>query len=172
MTTQASRLSADLATKIKSIRGVTLDVDGVLTDGTIILDAAGREFKIFHVHDGLGLLQLQRLGLTIAIVSGRESEAVSRRAQELNIDLVYQNVQDKTGVLCEIIQKTGITEREFAHIGDDLGDLAMFSQVGVAVAVANAVDVVKQRADYVTQRSGGLGAVREFCDLVQEIQTR
>lgn len=143
-----------------------LDVDGVLTDGRLFYGSAGIEMKAFNVHDGYGIKKIQLEGISIAIVSGRTSDAVERRAKELNIRFLFQNVAQKDEVLEELCQESGIQPRHMAHVGDDLPDLALFQIVGLGIAVADARVEVQKSADFVTKAKGGEGAVREVCELI------
>ena len=153
------------------IRCVTLDVDGVLTDGRIVYGSDGTEYKAFNVQDGLGIKKLHALGLHVVIISGRDSNVVAQRAHELGIRHVYQGIDDKPAAIKTVLAEIGCDLVEVAHMGDDEPDRELFELVGVGVAVANAVAGVKRAADVVTQRSGGDGAVREFCDLLQDVQS-
>jgi 3-deoxy-D-manno-octulosonate 8-phosphate phosphatase (KDO 8-P phosphatase) len=155
-------MAADL-TKIKLL---LLDVDGVMTDGRIIYDNDGGETKTFDVKDGHGLKLLQRAGIQVGIITGRQSAVVARRAAELGIELVYQGVKDKRLPFNEILKQLALTPEEIAYVGDDIVDLPVMRQVGFAATVADAVDDVKPFADMVTKRSGGRGAVREICDFI------
>ena len=143
-----------------------LDVDGVLTDGRLFYGSAGIEMKAFNVHDGYGIKKIQLEGISIAIVSGRTSDAVERRAKELNIRFLFQNVAQKDEVLDELCQESGVQPRHMAHVGDDLPDLALFQNVGLGIAVADARVEVQKSADFVTKAKGGEGAVREVCELI------
>ena len=143
-----------------------LDVDGVLTDGRLFYGSAGIEMKAFNVHDGYGIKKIQLEGISIAIVSGRTSDAVERRAKELNIRFLFQNVDQKDEVLEELCQESGIQPRHMAHVGDDLPYLALFQNVGLGIAVADARVEVQKSADFVTKAKGGEGAVREVCELI------
>jgi len=156
---------------VKRARGVGLaifDVDGVLTDGTIYIGKRGEEFKAFNILDGHGLKMLQSAGVTCAILSGRSSEAVTRRAAELAVTHVVQGSADKVADFEKLTQRIGVDAQACAFVGDDLPDLAVMKRCGLAVAVANAVAAVKESAHYVTAAHGGRGAVREFCELVLE----
>lgn len=168
--TLLDKLSHSTIARLESLRGVILDVDGVLTSGTITYDASGNELKTFNVHDGYGIKALQNVGICVAIISGRCSIAVDKRAQELNIVDVYQKVPDKSLALAKFTQHRGFDYAELAHIGDDIPDLVVFKAVGLSVAVANAVEPLKQAADLVLTRSGGDGAVREFADLLLSVR--
>jgi 3-deoxy-D-manno-octulosonate 8-phosphate phosphatase (KDO 8-P phosphatase) len=143
-----------------------LDVDGVLTDGRLFYGSAGIEMKAFNVHDGYGIKKIQLEGISIAIVSGRTSDIVERRAKELNIRFLFQNVAQKDEVLDELCQESGVQPRHMAHVGDDLPDLALFQNVGLGIAVADARVEVQKSADFVTKAKGGEGAVREVCELI------
>jgi 3-deoxy-D-manno-octulosonate 8-phosphate phosphatase (KDO 8-P phosphatase) len=155
-------MTADLS-KIKLL---LLDVDGVMTDGRIIYGNDGSEAKAFDVKDGHGLKLLQRAGIRVGIITGRQSEIVSRRAAELGIELVYQGAKDKSLPFNEIMQKLNLSPGEIAYVGDDIVDLPVMRKVGFAATVADAADDVKPFADMVTKRPGGRGAVREICDFL------
>lgn len=150
----------------KNIKLLILDVDGVLTDGSIILDNKGNEFKAFHVRDGHGIKMLVKAGLQVAIITGRQSEVVERRAQELGIKEVYQGRRRKIETLGKIIGKFGLKESEVAYIGDDIVDIPIFKKVGLPIAVADADDEAKEYAVVVTKNRGGRGAVREVSDFI------
>lgn len=152
--------------KLPQIRLFVTDADGVLTDGQIYYSDKGEEIKVFNVQDGEGLKQIKQHGIRTAIISGRSSESLRRRAQELAIDDVYMGVNDKPAVLKKILDANTISAEETLYIGDDVGDLGALLSVGFRVAVANAHDQVKRCADYVTAKPGGAGAVREICDLI------
>lgn len=148
------------------IKLLFVDVDGVLTDGRILMDERGEEVACFYVRDGLGLKRLMSAGVEVVIVTGRTSGAVLHRARELGITQVYQGVQDK-GALCrQVIRERGLQQSETASMGDDLPDLDMFSETGLAIAVADAADEVRSRAHLVTTAPGGRGAVREACEWI------
>ncbi len=141
-----------------------LDVDGVLTSGQLAFGSDGTEYKAFNVHDGHGLRKLQKVDVAIGIVTGRESPIVSSRARELDIAHVVQGASDKGVTLSNLLRDLKLTAEQTLFIGDDEPDLPAMKMAGISVAVANAVDVVKEHADWVTVRSGGEGAVREVCD--------
>lgn len=163
-TTQPSLLDGDLQQRLQAVKAVLMDVDGVLTDGSIYYDHTGREMKRFHVADGLGIELLRHAGLRVAILSGRVSEAIARRAAELKIAETYQGVRDKKAQIERLRQQWEMKAEELLYVGDDLNDLPAFEAVGVRVAVANAVQELKERAHYVTRTPGGSGAVREVCE--------
>lgn len=152
--------------KLAAIRLLLLDVDGVMTDGRIIYDQHGNEFKAFDVKDGHGLKMLQRAGLKVGIITGRSSAVVSRRAQELGVEILYQGAKVKLEPYLEILQQTGLRDHQVAYMGDDLIDVPILSRVGFSATVADAVPQMAERVDYVTRRAGGRGAVREVCDLL------
>jgi 3-deoxy-D-manno-octulosonate 8-phosphate phosphatase (KDO 8-P phosphatase) len=154
----------------RAVRVLAMDVDGVLTDGRILLDEQGREWKSFHVHDGQGIALARRAGLRIAWISGRASAAVERRAAELQVAWVYQHIANKVQVLQELLAQTGLPATAVAYIGDDLGDIPVLRRVGLPIAVANALPEVRACAAWVTQRAGGQGAVREVIDRVLRLQ--
>jgi len=156
--------------RAKGICLLILDVDGVLTDGRIAYDGAGREIKFFHVRDGQGIRLLQSAGVEVGILSGRESLAVRTRAKELGITLLRQGVRDKAQALEEIIYRKNYKPDQICFVGDDLVDLPVFARVGLAVAAADSVEEVKASAHYVTDHPGGKGAVREVCDLILKAQ--
>jgi len=156
----------ELAERARSVRLAIFDVDGVMTDGTLYIGAQGEPFKAFNILDGHGMKMLQSAGIATAIISGRSSEAVERRAAELAIFHVVQGCADKVASFEALRAQLGVEAAACSFMGDDLPDLAVMRRCGFAVAVANAVEPVKQAAHYVTRASGGRGAVREFCDLV------
>ncbi len=141
-----------------------LDVDGVLTDGSLWFGARGETMKRFHVRDGHGIKLLQATGIQVAIISGRRSPAVSARARELGIRHVYQGVADKNQVLERLLRKLGITDTQVACVGDDTPDIPLFVRAGFAVAVSDAHPLAQAAARCVTTLGGGQGAVREVCD--------
>ena len=155
-----------VAERARGLKLAIFDVDGVMTDGTLYIGAAGEAFKAFNILDGHGVKMLQADGIAAAIISGRASEAVARRAAELGIAHVVQGCADKVAAFEKLRTELGFEAAACAFVGDDLPDLPVMMRCGLAVAVANAVDAVKQSAHYVTRASGGRGAVREFCEMV------
>ena len=155
-----------------SIRLLCLDVDGVLTDGRIMLDADGREIKTFHVQDGMGIRLWLDAGHDVAIITSRSSEAVTRRAAELGIEHVHQGCRDKMKTLQAVLDETGCTPDETAAVGDDLPDMPMLKAVTMPVAVNNAVSELKAIAVHTTTRDGGHGAVRELIEDLLRAQGR
>ena len=160
----------DLRSRARKIRMLLFDVDGVMTDGGIILGGNGLELKKFSAQDGMGITLAKQAGMLVGIITGRQSLAVTQRAQELAIDEVFQGSNNKIEALTQSRQKYNVAAEEMAYIGDDLGDLAVMSRVGLAIAVANAVAEVKERAHYVTERHGGDGAIREVVDMILELK--
>lgn len=150
----------------KKIELVILDVDGVLTDGSIILDNDGNEYKAFYVRDGHGIRMLIKSGIRVVIITGRYSKVVERRAAELGITEVYQKCYDKRVAYDKLLQKHALAESAVAYVGDDIVDIPVMRRVGFPVAVADAADEVKEIACMVTKRRGGRGAVREVSDLI------
>ncbi|MDE2027210.1 MAG: HAD-IIIA family hydrolase [Candidatus Omnitrophica bacterium] len=155
-----------MAQRLKNIKAVIMDVDGVLTDGSIIVDANGVETKNFDVQDGFGIVFLQQCGIKTAIISARESGVVAHRARDLKIDKVHVGVYPKLSAYESCLREFKVSDEEVCFIGDDVADLKIMQRCGFAVAVANAVFEVKQTAHYVTQKSGGRGAVRETVELI------
>lgn len=143
------------------VRLLCLDVDGVLTDGSIMIDDHGRETKRFHVRDGAGLRIWTRLGYDVAIITGRRGMAVTHRASELGIEYVFQGVKDKAAAMGELINALDLEPSEAAFLGDDLPDLAALKIAGYPMAVADAAPEVRSIAEFVTTQVGGHGAVRE-----------
>jgi 3-deoxy-D-manno-octulosonate 8-phosphate phosphatase (KDO 8-P phosphatase) len=161
-----SAADAGLMERARAVRLAIFDVDGVMTDGTLYIGAQGEAFKAFNILDGHGMKMLQAAGVATAIISGRSSEAVARRAAELSIAHVVQGSPDKVADFERLIGALGQAPAACSFMGDDLPDLELMRRCGLAVAVANAVAEVKECAHYVTRAAGGRGAVREFCELV------
>ena len=149
---------------VARIKLLVLDVDGVLTDGRIIYGNGGEEFKAFNIKDGLGIKLLQRAGIKVAIITGRRSAIVERRAQELGIEQLIQGREDKLVALKELCKQLHIALSECAYMGDDLPDLAAIMAAGIGLTVADAPDAVLNAADWCSVRPGGHGAVREACE--------
>ena len=151
---------------LADIQLLALDVDGVLTDGTVIINGHGSESKSFNVLDGHGIRMWQRAGLKVALLSGRAAQATKYRAEQLEIDYCFQDCFEKLPVLKKLLDQLGLSSHQVVYIGDDLMDLPPIRYVGFGVAVANAVDEVKDMADYITTRRGGDGAVREVIEYI------
>ena len=152
--------------RLQKVKMLLLDVDGVLTDGRIIYSSDGTETKAFDVKDGHGLKMIQRAGIKVGIITGRQSTVVEHRAKELGINIVYQGVKDKLVPFREILDTCSISEDEIAYVGDDIVDLPILLRVGFAATVADALPEVRERVHYVSDRKGGKAAVREICDLI------
>jgi 3-deoxy-D-manno-octulosonate 8-phosphate phosphatase (KDO 8-P phosphatase) len=160
----------ELRARARPIRLLILDIDGVLTDGSLYFDSKGETLKVFHVRDGHGIKMAQRAGLEVALVSGRRSDAAYHRARELDINRFYEGVRDKLAILEELLAALNLTPGQVAAVGDELVDLPLFHRVGLAVAVADAVPELKAAAHWVTPLPGGKGAVRQVCDLILQAQ--
>jgi 3-deoxy-D-manno-octulosonate 8-phosphate phosphatase (KDO 8-P phosphatase) len=143
-----------------------MDVDGVLSDGRIIYDDRGHELKSFHAHDGYGMRRAISLGMLLAIITGRSSPAVARRAKELGVTELHQGVKDKAVVYRKLKRRYGITDAEICYIGDDAPDLPGLNAAGVSAAPADAPAEIRNHVDFVTTRAGGRGAVRELLDAI------
>jgi 3-deoxy-D-manno-octulosonate 8-phosphate phosphatase (KDO 8-P phosphatase) len=156
----------EIAKIAKNIRLLVLDVDGVLTDGSIILDNKGNEYKSFHVRDGHGIKMLLRAGIQVAIITGRASKVVERRARELGIEEVHQKCFNKIAVYQSLIEKYSLSDKEVAYIGDDIVDAPVMKRVGMPVVVADADKGIRKYSLFVTKNRGGRGAVREVADLI------
>jgi len=152
--------------KIEAVRLFILDVDGVLTDGRIIMDDNGREIKQFDVRDGHGLKLLMRYGIGVVLLTGRKSAVVEHRARDLGIEEVHQGIWNKVEVSESILQNRDLRYDQVAFVGDDIVDIPLLRRVGFSVAVADAADEVKRIVDFVTQKKGGRGAVREICEII------
>lgn len=157
--------SMELSERLHLIGLVIVDVDGTLTDGGVVLGQS-EEMKVFHIRDGFGLKMLMRAGIDVAIVTGRESAAVERRAAELGVPNVLQGEENKGAAVERLAAELGVGRKEILAIGDDVPDLPIFRRVGVSVAVADAAPEVIEAADWVTSLPGGHGAVRETAELI------
>ncbi|MEA3251263.1 MAG: HAD-IIIA family hydrolase [Pseudomonadota bacterium] len=156
--------SPALIERARHIRLLVLDVDGVMTDGQLYFQADGQETKAFSTQDGQGIKLLRHAGIEVAIITGRESPMVARRAAALGIEHVFQGRDDKLTLLRELLDTLDLDFEQIAYCGDDLPDLASIHYAGLGISVPNAPDYVRERADWVTLRPGGHGAVREICD--------
>ncbi len=159
-------LEKKIQDKLEKIKMLILDVDGVMTDGKIIMDSEGRELKNFNVLDGHGLVMIQRHGIQVGILTGRTSAVVDHRARDLKITEVYQGALNKKEVFGQILQKNQLTPEMIAYLGDDIVDIPVLKMVGFAAAVADAQELVKKTVHYVTRSRGGDGAVRELCEML------
>ncbi len=154
----------------RHIRLLLLDVDGVLTDGTIILHPDGSESKAFHIRDGAAIVWAQRAGLKIGLLSGRASEATSQRAAQLGIALVVQGAADKLAAYEGILRDAALADAQVGYMGDDLQDLAVLRRVGFSAAPADAPQEIRRHVDWVSEREGGRGAVRELIEHILQAQ--
>ena len=161
-----------LAEKLAKIKILLLDVDGVLTNGKLYFGNSGEIMLPFDVKDGSGIRYLTLAGILTGIITGKNNNAVSHRARDLEVTIVHRNVKNKVAVFDEILQSHGLLPEESLYIGDDLLDLPIMERVGVSVAVADAVPEVKEAADYVTINRGGDGAVREVCEMILKAQNK
>ncbi len=158
--------------RARNIRLILLDVDGVLTDGTVDIHSTGGESKPFFVRDGLGIVWARREGIEVGLLSGRPSDATTRRAAELGITMVSQGGSDKRGAFDGLLAAHGFGEDEVAYMGDDLVDLPILRRAGLSTAPADAVDDVRSRVHWTSRWPGGRGAVRELVELILAAQGR
>ncbi len=161
-----------LIEKAKLIRLFILDVDGVLTSGSVTYTKEDDEKKNFHMHDGLGLKLLQKSGIIVGLISGRKSPVVARRAEELGIQHVYLGHEDKVPVYEELKKKLNLEDQLIAYMGDDLPDLPLLLRAGFAASVPNAPHYIQERVDLVATKPGGYGAVREVCEYILNAQEK
>lgn len=160
----------DVLTRAKKIKVMIFDIDGVMTDGGLTIGDDGQEYKTFHSHDGLGLKMLKKSGVEMAIITGRSSKVVSKRAENIGIEHLYQGIENKLEAYNDLIKKLGVSPKETAFMGDDIVDVPPMLRCGLAISVPAAFDSVKERAHYVTTRQAGKGAVREVCELLMRAQ--
>jgi len=158
--------------KAANIKLTVFDVDGVLTDGKLILGESGNEYKSFHVRDGHGLVMLLETGCKIAVITARSSNIVAERMQSLGIKYVFQGEKDKGARLLKLIEELGLEQEQVAYVGDDVIDLPAMIHVGLPIAVADAHIEVKNIAAWITENRGGLGAAREVCELIMRAQNK
>lgn len=158
--------------KMKKVRLLILDVDGVMTDGKIIIDDAGNEAKHFNVRDGHGIKMIMRHGIDVVLLTGRRSKVVEHRAKDLGISEVHQGAHDKLGIFEAILRSKSLRYENIAFVGDDIVDVPVLKRAGFSVAVADAAEHVKKCVDYITHNSGGAGAVREVCEMILKAQDK
>ncbi len=163
-------LSLELQARFKNIKLLVLDVDGVMTDGGLTIGDDGQEYKTFHSHDGLGMKLLKATGVELAIITGRTSNVVKKRAESTGIAHFYQGAEDKLVAFNDLIKASGLQANQCAFMGDDVVDLPPMLKCGLALAVPASPDLVLKHAHYITQKSGGRGAVREICELIMQAQ--
>jgi 3-deoxy-D-manno-octulosonate 8-phosphate phosphatase (KDO 8-P phosphatase) len=165
-----SKYSKDQVKKAKAIKAIFFDVDGVLTDGSIIYDDNGMESKHFNVKDGYIISHLKKAGIIVGIITGRDSKVVSHRAAELKLDFCHQGIVDKHSVFEKLIEFHKLKKKQVAYIGDDINDITTLQACGLAVCPADAIHYLKDHVDIVTMAHGGKGVVREVADLVLAAQ--
>ncbi len=163
-------ITEELKARFKKIKLLLLDVDGVLTDGRIIYDSRGRDSKFFDVHDGLGVFVLHKSGIKTILITAKSSKTIKPRAKDMRVTEVFADIFPKTAVLDRILKKYNVSLDEICFMGDDLVDLSLMRKVGLPVAVANASSEIKEAAIFITNRSGGRGAVREVAELILKSQ--
>lgn len=171
MSNRIDQLSDEVCGRIKGVKLLILDVDGVMTDGRIVYDDEGRELKFFDVRDGHGVKLLQRTGVEVALITARSSNVVAVRAENLGIKHIYQGALNKLTAFEELQGVTGFTPEEMAYIGDDLVDLPLLRRVAFAATVPGGVSEVREESSYITDAQGGFGAVRELCELIMKVQS-
>lgn len=159
-----------LIQKAAKIKLLILDVDGVLTDNRLYYSNDGNELKTFYTRDGHGMVMLRKSGVQMAIITGRQSELVAKRAKDLKIDHLYQGVPDKLPSFQALMSEIGISNEEVAYIGDDILDLPILMRVGLSITPSDGEDEVKSRVDYVSPHKGGNGVVREICEMIMKSQ--
>jgi 3-deoxy-D-manno-octulosonate 8-phosphate phosphatase (KDO 8-P phosphatase) len=165
-------IPAPLRRKARKIKLLLLDVDGVLTDGGIVIDERGLESKRFDVRDGQGITLLKRAGVEVGFVSGRSSGAVRQRADDLGVKWVFQGIQNKAEIYQRIKKRTGLKDEHIAYAGDDMVDLPILRAAGLALTVPDGWPGIRPMVDYVTEAAGGRGAVREIAELILTAQNR
>ena len=159
-------LSENILTKLSKLKMVIFDVDGVFTDGTILRDEEGNEQRRFSVLDGHGTSRLREIGILVGVVSREPSEITKSRMEKLKLDEIHVGSKDKSVTLKEIIKRRNLDANQVAFMGDDIPDLAAFSEVGIKLAPSNAQPQILEKADWVSNASGGNGAVREACEVI------
>ncbi len=154
--------------KLREIKMVVFDVDGVMTDGTIVIDDNGVESKSFHARDGIGIKMIIDKGIVCSIITGRESNIVSKRAAELGIQEIHQGIKNKLEVYDSILKKYGFHDQDVLCVGDDIPERAIFERAAIGICVNDAHESLKEGADMVTRSKGGHGAVREVTDMIMD----
>jgi 3-deoxy-D-manno-octulosonate 8-phosphate phosphatase (KDO 8-P phosphatase) len=163
-------LSPELQARFRNIKLLILDVDGVMTDGGLTIGDDGQEYKTFHAHDGLGMKLLKASGVELAIITGRTSNVVKKRAESTGVAHFYQGAEDKLLAFNDLMKSSGLQASQCAFMGDDVVDLPPMLKCGLALAVPNSPSLVLKHAHYVTIKTGGRGAVREVCELIMQAQ--
>ena len=162
--------SEDLKAKASKIKVMAFDVDGVFTDGSLIFDQDGKEYKSFNAKDGQGIICVERAGIVTVIITARKNGTVEHRAKNLGITELHQGIKFKLPVLEQIVKERGLTMEEVSYMGDDLPDVCILEQVGLACCPNDAVDEVKNICNFVSTKNGGRGAIRELCDFILNSQ--
>jgi len=163
-------ISPEILEKAKRIKLIIFDVDGVLTDGGIIYDNAGQEYKRFNVKDGQIIKHLRKFNILTGVITGRDSRVVRNRCDELKIDFHYHGIENKIEVFKEVLSKLGLSKHEIAYVGDDINDLPILVNCGLSATPADGHHAVKDLVDYITNAEGGKGVLRELADLVLDSQ--
>ena len=156
----------NLAAKAAKVKLILLDVDGVLTDGAVVIFGDGSETKRFHIRDGIALVWAQRAGITVGLLSARQSPTTAQRAAQLGITLIHQGVASKITTYDQIVGDMVLSDEDVAYMGDDIVDLAVLARAGLSAAPSDAVNEVRSRVDFVSARPGGEGAVRELVEMI------
>ena len=169
MSTDKNMLSDDVVARANKIRLVAFDVDGVLTDGSLFFGDDGQEYKAFNSRDGHGIKMLHNNGFNSAIITGRTSDVVEHRAKNLGIDIIYQGQHDKLLALDDLVKNNDLTLEQIAFVGDDVVDLPVLCQVGLAIAVQDAHPLVVKHCHWQTRHTGGHGAARDVCEMLLEV---
>ena len=162
--------NSELLARFKNIKFLVLDVDGVMTNGGLKIGDDGQEYKTFHAHDGLGMKLLKAAGVEMAIITGRTSKVVKKRAESTGVAHFYQGAEDKLEAFNDLVAKSGLQASQCAFMGDDVVDLPPMLKCGLALAVPDSPALVLKHAHYVTVKAGGHGAVREVCELIMQAQ--
>lgn len=164
------KIDPELVRRLQKIKLLILDVDGVMTDGGLTIGDDGQEYKTFHSHDGLGMKLLKASGVALAIITGRTSNVVKKRAESTGVGHFYQGAEDKLAAFLDLMQTSGLQADQCAFMGDDVVDLPPMLRCGLAIAVPDSPGLLLQRVHYVTRKPGGRGAVREVCELIMQAQ--
>jgi len=172
LTTPYGKISVENYQRAAKIKLLICDVDGVFSDGRIYLGNQGEELKAFHTKDGFGIKAILKLGIDVAVITGRQSNIVDNRMKALGIPYIFQGKEDKLTVYLELLTTLNLSAEEVAYIGDDVVDLAVIQDCGLGIAVNDAHPSVLQHADLITSTKGGFGAVREICDLFLQCHNR
>ncbi len=162
----------DIRDRAARVRLVIFDVDGVLTDGRLYFGNDGNEYKAFHIRDGHGIKMLLNQGIAVAIISGRRAVSTERRMEDLGVPHVYLGVEDKIAAFQDLLSRTGLTPEAAAYLGDDIVDLPVLRQVGLAAAVADADPLLSRHVHWQSRTAGGQGAARELCELILDAQDK